>query len=115
MSVPADPPPGPSAADPPPGLAAERTALAWTRTALAYAVCVLLCSRLGAGSPPTVLVVLLLGGLATSTLAMVAAARGKRARADVASGRPIAAPLATATVAGLTALLGLAAALLVLW
>ncbi|HYT10078.1 MAG TPA: DUF202 domain-containing protein [Mycobacteriales bacterium] len=102
-----------SPADPPPTVPAERTVLAWVRTALAYGVCALLCARLVAGSTSLALAVVLLGALATTAVAGIASSRYRRARADAAAGRPVAAPLATATAAALTALLGLAAAVLV--
>jgi uncharacterized membrane protein YidH (DUF202 family) len=90
---------------PPPGVAAERTVLAWNRTTLAYAACVLLCMRLAAASLPLTGVVAGAGAAATAGLAATGASRHRRTRA--------AAPLATATAAGLTVLLAAAAGLLI--
>jgi uncharacterized membrane protein YidH (DUF202 family) len=101
-------------ADPPPTLPAERTALAWTRTALAYGAVVLLGTRL-ATDPARLAVAVVAGGAAGAVaLATVGAVRHRRAEAALATARPVAAPAATATAAALAVLLGLAAAALVL-
>jgi uncharacterized membrane protein YidH (DUF202 family) len=111
VSVPADPPAGRPGEDPPAGLAAQRTALAWTRTALGYAVCVLLCSRLAGTAAPLVLAA---GGGAVAGLAALARARLRRAAAAVAAGRPVGSPTSVAAAAALTSALGAVAAFLII-
>jgi uncharacterized membrane protein YidH (DUF202 family) len=95
---------------PPPGVAPERTVLAWTRTTLAYGVCVLLCLRLSRGSPALLGAVGTVGAVATAAVAV--AARSRR-RELAAAARPAPARVQAATAAGLTVLLAAAAAALV--
>jgi uncharacterized membrane protein YidH (DUF202 family) len=93
----------------PPGVAPERTALAWTRTLLSYGVCVLLCLRLARGSPVLLAAVAAGGGLAVAALG--GAARGRQRELPAGTGL---APVQAAVAAGLTVLLAVAAAALVL-
>jgi uncharacterized membrane protein YidH (DUF202 family) len=92
----------------PPGVAPERTALAWSRTVLSYAACVLLGLRLARGSVVLLVAVGLAGGAAVTVLGVAARGRQRRLRA-----RPGPAPALPALAAGLTVALGLAAAALV--
>jgi uncharacterized membrane protein YidH (DUF202 family) len=98
---------------PPPGVAAERTLLAWNRTTLGYVVCLLLCVRLAADSPPLALTVVGLGGGGLAALAAAGRSRYRRIRPVAAEG-PVAAPTAVGTAAALVVLLGVGAAMLVL-
>jgi hypothetical protein len=98
--------PGPAG---PPGVAPQRTALAWTRTVLAYGVCVLLCLRLARDSPVLLATVGVAGGAAVAVLG--ATARGRYRQLP---GVPGPAPAAAAVAAGLTVGLAVAAAALVL-
>ena len=99
---------------PSPGVAAERTLLAWNRTTLGYVVCLLLCVRLAADSPPLALTVVGLGGGGLAVLAAAGRSRYRRIRPDVAAEGPVAAPAAVGTAAALVVLLGIGAAMLVL-
>jgi hypothetical protein len=98
---------------PPPGVAAERTVLAWNRTTLAYAACVLLCVRLAAGSLPLALTVVGAGATGLTGLATATRSRYRRVHADAASGRLVAAPAAVTTAAALSVLLALGSALVI--
>ena len=93
----------------PPGVAPERTALAWTRTVLSYGACVLLCLRLARGSPAVFAAVAAGGAVAVGTLGATARSRQRR----LPTGRGPA-PFQAAVAAGLTVLLAVAAAALVL-
>ena len=99
---------------PSPGVAAERTLLAWNRTTLGYVVCLLLCVRLAADSPPLALTVVGLGGGGLAVLAAAGRSRYRRFRPDVAATGSVAAPAAVGTAAALVVLLGIGAAVLVL-
>jgi uncharacterized membrane protein YidH (DUF202 family) len=90
------------------GQAAERTVLAWVRTALAYGICAVFCLRLAAGSLPLAVTVLVLAAAGTAGV-MVLIARRRR---HTAAGVPVD-PVVTAALAGLVAALGLGAAALV--
>jgi uncharacterized membrane protein YidH (DUF202 family) len=92
---------------------AERTVLAWSRTAAAYGVCALICLRLAAGSTSLVLAVGVGGAAGIGAVGMIARSRWRSARAAAEAGRPVAAPGAAAGLAALVAGLGLAAAVLV--
>jgi uncharacterized membrane protein YidH (DUF202 family) len=91
-------------------MAPERTALAWTRTVLSYGVCVLLCLRLVEGSPALLATVGVTGAAAVAVLG--AAARGRQRQLPT-DARPAPAPAALA--AGLTVVLGVATAALVVF
>jgi uncharacterized membrane protein YidH (DUF202 family) len=100
---------------PRPGLAVERTVLAWTRTWLAVGVCGLLLLRVSVGSTPRLVVALGAGALALAITTVSGRRRASRLRAAAAT--PGTLPLATrpvAVTAATVALLGLAAAVLVL-
>jgi len=99
---------------PPPGVAAERTVLAWNRTALAYAACVLLSVRLAADSLPLALTVVGLGGGGLAALATAARSRYRRIWPDMLAEGPVAAPAALGTAATLVVLLGVGATMLIL-
>lgn len=91
-----------------PGVAPERTALAWTRTVLSYGVCVLLCLRLVQESPALLAAV---GGAGAGAVGVLGVAARGRQRQLPTGARP--APAQAALAAGLTVLLGVAAAALV--
>jgi len=93
----------------PSGVAPERTALAWTRTFLSYGVCVLLCLRLARGSPVLLGAVAVGGGLAVAALGT--AVRDRHRELPARTGL---APVQAAVAAGVTVLLAVAAAVLVL-
>jgi hypothetical protein len=91
-------------------VAPQRTALAWTRTALTAAACALLLLRLAAGSPPRLAGALAVGTAAAAGLGVVARSRGRQLRtAPVAGDAAWAAAVATVV----TVLLAAAAAVLV--
>lgn len=94
---------------------AERTVLAWSRTAAAYGVVGLLLLRLAAGSVPLLLGVAAGVAAGTGAIGLVARSRWRLARAAAEAGRPLPAVGAAITLAGAVAALGLAAAVLVLF
>lgn len=109
------PPGGPAwAADPPPGVQNERTALAWVRACLAYLACVLLAVRLLAARPVPAVLVLAAGSAVAAGLLTGSRRRYRRRDRSLAAGAPVLAPAPVAVLASATALLGLAAAALIL-
>jgi len=99
------------ASDPPPGLQAERTELAWVRTALSGAGLALLALRVG--PEPASVPVALLSGAVVATLGLLACLL--RTRSLAARGRPVAAStVAVGLLTGSVALAEVVALALVL-
>jgi len=109
----------------PAGLFRERTSLAWSRTALSYAACALLLTRLAVAAGTTAVVIVgAVGVLATAGLfaagevryrpSVLAARPGRPEPAPEPGDRPVVGPVPLAVLAAGSVLLGMCALALIL-